>query len=842
MAIDDESAPQERGDDESEGPEESLTVPQLYHKAEEIRTFLARKKNVFYDGSLWTDHQELQNLYKQILLRDLSYALDKKVEVDLWNACFRDYIAFLQTASRDRASFQKQKAAEAQQVLNWFTHMATGFYTILLEELRPKVIADLPILRVPRGFNRSDGAQGPDGKLSKPDLHCHVYLIQYCLVHLGDLSRYRGELSSAENYYRQAIQVSPDSGQGYNQVALLLGNKGDFLSAAFYYVRALALKHPFMAAASNLSKLFAKIEEQNQREGKPLPYKEVAISAQTFVPYVLQFHSYVHSVVHLRTAAKYCDLLNSSMTSLIATESMKWNDVFKILTLSLFISHQHLEQDEIERTADEKKVGELLNEFLGGILNAFLLPVYTWREDSSLLTYFALPAIKILLDWICLNPKVLDSKAFLKRLQIWPSLCRLLNQLSTLTLERITELESLASVPLPEDYDLQCFLPLGSSLKRFNFKKVSTFTDENFKAKIPVLRAFRILKLGEQLASTDFNGRKVIACKSFEDLANSHEKSFEAIEQKVPQELIKDLDSADLESSSEEEDANVDSMADICPSLEPVAPKPLVPEVSVMKKKPTHRTNVAMEAILRQAQIKPQPLDTQQNNANGIIVNNINNGSGNAVAPISNPASRFQPLTPPRPIRSSRPDFSVPPPRMSGNMAMNMRPRAAPERPMSLNGSSMPSSGFGWGGNAGMSNFGSGPPMMRPPADLAYNLRMSHSNSFGPLGLNPNFMDHPHGPRPDSRSSLLHLIGHQNRPNLGGSSMSAQPSANSGGTYSLFSGPSWNGGAQSLFDAGSIPHSNSGGPSPLERLIQQQQQEQQQQQQLQQQRYRNSQF
>jgi hypothetical protein len=45
------------------------------------------------------------------------------------------------------------------------------------------------------------------------------YVCQHCLVHLGDLARYRSQPKQAETFYRQAIQIAPGNGQAYNQVS-----------------------------------------------------------------------------------------------------------------------------------------------------------------------------------------------------------------------------------------------------------------------------------------------------------------------------------------------------------------------------------------------------------------------------------------------------------------------------------------------------------------------------------------------------------------------------------------------------------------------------------------------
>ena len=39
-------------------------------------------------------------MLEKLVLTDLTYALEKKVEIDLWNFCFKDYINYLQAQSQ----------------------------------------------------------------------------------------------------------------------------------------------------------------------------------------------------------------------------------------------------------------------------------------------------------------------------------------------------------------------------------------------------------------------------------------------------------------------------------------------------------------------------------------------------------------------------------------------------------------------------------------------------------------------------------------------------------------------------------------------------------------------
>ena len=80
------------------------------------------------------------------------------------------------------------------------------------------------------------------------------YICTHCLIHMGDIARYKGQVKQAETFYKHSLTVSPASGHSYNQLALVEVSKGSNLSAVFFYIRALALKGPFPAASKNLSR------------------------------------------------------------------------------------------------------------------------------------------------------------------------------------------------------------------------------------------------------------------------------------------------------------------------------------------------------------------------------------------------------------------------------------------------------------------------------------------------------------------------------------------------------------------------------------------------------------
>ena len=440
-------------------------APQLYQRAQALKDYVGGKRDLLGDGEAWSSHQELQSLLQRLLLTDLDYALDKKAEVDLWNCCFKGHIAHLQDASRDRAPLRQKQGQEAQVTLAWFLETASGFYLVLLRELSEAFDLDLPFLRSGPEYGLDSSTRNCESEVVRRRPHTNncIYIVQHCLVHLGDLARYRQQARQAEAYYRQAARVAPGSGQPYNQLALLEANRGERLGAVYFYVRSLALRYPFPAAAANLNKMLSRLSEERGQEETEIRLT----SEKAFVTCALRFLSLLHCARHLRTAARLCQKLNESLTSLVASESLPTWTLVRMVAVVLFLLHRDGGDGAGAFGRDEQEVFGLGCEFVAGLLNALVLPVYTLKQGEHLLDYTGLPVAKLLLDWLALNPKALDEPGFLRRLQIWPGLCRVFNELASLSSGHEDLLESHKELPLPEDYDLQAYLPLLPRLKGY---------------------------------------------------------------------------------------------------------------------------------------------------------------------------------------------------------------------------------------------------------------------------------------------------------------------------------------------------------------------------------------
>nr|CAH0107743.1 unnamed protein product [Daphnia galeata] len=101
------------------------TAEELWREAGDIRSTVPDVIDVTNDS-----HSSflyvLRNLYKDIILTNLDYALDKKVEQDLWNVCFKVPISGLQP---------KQGKKNCNPILKLFLEGAAGFYMFLLQEI-----------------------------------------------------------------------------------------------------------------------------------------------------------------------------------------------------------------------------------------------------------------------------------------------------------------------------------------------------------------------------------------------------------------------------------------------------------------------------------------------------------------------------------------------------------------------------------------------------------------------------------------------------------------------------------------------------------------------------------
>ncbi|XP_039287814.1 protein SMG7 [Nilaparvata lugens] len=540
---------------------------QALKKAERLKEKVANSKDPLNDKEAWICQQQLQRIYQQVLIIDLEYALDKKVEQDLWNHGFKKHIGTLQALAKDKKSRKNSLFGN---------------------------------------FRKSRAIQF----VNKPHKNSCYYICQHCLVHLGDIARYRNQCRQAEAFYRSVLYCSIMSHfckfciNGIPSQLELIALSNSSLPPPIPALRPVAVEIQSPQHVHHLSLL---VHPGLNVEGR------TKLTSSEYVMLFLKLHAMLHLSSELDSCAGYVQLLTETLTAHIATQSFSSCKLVQMLTINIFAYHHSIRDadNDLQLTANEKRIRSLVTHLIAGSLNAFLLPVYTLKHESSMLDYFALPAIKLTMEWIRLEPEALAEMGFTKRLQIWPGLCRLLNGLQT-SIQHFSK-NSYSDVPLPEDRDLQGFKLLEKSFNGLNFG--SKETDAKILMK---LRSSRLVELGKWIAQLD--QPKLITAKVSEDstIFEAMGGSGRGCQASPSTELLRVLEELSLTKGDDSPRSSCDTPSSSTPELNNPAAQLLAAfqtvqekRAGILKPQPSSeesgtrgrtRQNVALQAILKRTQ------------------------------------------------------------------------------------------------------------------------------------------------------------------------------------------------------------------------------------------------
>ncbi|OAQ29116.1 hypothetical protein K457DRAFT_526163 [Linnemannia elongata AG-77] len=254
--------------------------------------------------SVTSARDRLREDYERLILTDIVLAHSKEIESALWKHVFyvvidgyRRKLAMLSRGgggrgneggrggNRDngrsrphgtRGNKPAVPSVEYRKVstkFRAFIQEATGFYHRLIQNLAS--CYDLnesghSMHAVPIGDKRplSDIT---DAARDSATSSCHK-----CYVYLGDLSRYRQTFndsfkknwSAARDYYNEARNMLPSSGNPYNQLAVVATFTPNNFLALYFYYRSLAVSLPFMTARNNIKVLIQKIASDPEKGKK----------------------------------------------------------------------------------------------------------------------------------------------------------------------------------------------------------------------------------------------------------------------------------------------------------------------------------------------------------------------------------------------------------------------------------------------------------------------------------------------------------------------------------------------------------------------------------------------
>ncbi|XP_076403742.1 nonsense-mediated mRNA decay factor SMG7 isoform X7 [Peromyscus maniculatus bairdii] len=476
----------------------SLQSAQYLRQAEVLKAEMTDSK--LGPAEVWTSRQALQDLYQKMLVTDLEYALDKKVEQDLWNHAFKNQITTLQGQAKNRANPNR---SEVQANLSLFLEAASGFYTQLLQELCTVFNVDLPCRVKSSQLGIISNKQTHTSAIVKPQSSSCSYICQHCLVHLGDIARYRNQTSQAESYYRHAAQLVPSNGQPYNQLAILASSKGDHLTTIFYYCRSIAVKFPFPAASTNLQKALSKaLESRDELKTK--------WGVSDFIKAFIKFHGHVYLSKSLEKLSPLREKLEEQFKKLLFQKAFNSQQLVHVTVINLFQLH-HLrdfgnETEQPSYSQDEQlcwtQLLALFMSFLGILCKCPL-------QNDSQESYHAypLPAVKVSMDWLRLRPRIFEEAVVDERQYIWPWLISLLNSFHP----HEDDLSSTNATPLPEEFELQGFLALRPSFKNLDFSKGHQGITGDKEGQQRRIRQQRLISIGKWIAD---NQPRLIRCEN----------------------------------------------------------------------------------------------------------------------------------------------------------------------------------------------------------------------------------------------------------------------------------------------------------------------------------------
>jgi len=231
----------------------------------------------------------LRDIYKTLLVKDLELSLDQKIEQELWNNCYKNPINQLQEKQKSKIT----KAEIRQEALHHLTELlesAYGFYLRLLDEICEVYELELPNRATERQLKMMPNILPKSlGELSLPRQASSRYIAQHCLVHLGDIARYRHKHNMADSYYRKAAFLVPSNGQPYNQLAILSAGSSDMLQTVFFYFRAMHVKCPFPGSKVNLERALEKVLKS--AKSKTAQKQISKISVLELIRLFLKFHA-----------------------------------------------------------------------------------------------------------------------------------------------------------------------------------------------------------------------------------------------------------------------------------------------------------------------------------------------------------------------------------------------------------------------------------------------------------------------------------------------------------------------------------------------------------------------
>ena len=184
----------------------------------------------------------------------------------------------------------------------------------------------------------------------------------------------------AVKYYYRALRALPESGQPYNQLAVVASYQDSHLDAIYYYSRALLAVSPFGTAATNLKlvldKVIALMKSKIEADGNAdTSFKSISLKGC-----LLRF-LYIHALLFMSALEAVPDqivIFLNELDTCIGNNHMTEALMLKLLTICLFSIH-YKRPNETPSISVRSPAESLALTFLFSMMNRYCIMVYEYR-------------------------------------------------------------------------------------------------------------------------------------------------------------------------------------------------------------------------------------------------------------------------------------------------------------------------------------------------------------------------------------------------------------------------------------------------------------------------------
>ncbi|KRZ71364.1 Protein SMG7, partial [Trichinella papuae] len=421
------------------------------------------------NGSInWKIRSELQAVLEQKILENPSVAVEECLELFYWNRCYKNCIDMYEKQKRKDESSSEcfSKSDKNFQDLQLFMYNGVLF----LEDFMNRILNTSGLSIDWLDWHVADAFDYASEKSFSSDVPVDVwhYLIQFCLIHIGDFHRKMSDYDLAERCYIQATKLCYKRGHAFNQLGILEMTSGHNIQALYFYTRAYCCEVSFTGAGANLEhfyKLFI----------KPWLKLPNATGEQLFCN--------LQALLYLGDQVSRAETTMMSFLAKLKREISTGELNARHLVYMLVITFGSFWKIDKTCIVDVKSIDQLQDQlsFLKKLIIQFLQSflVILLSCDEAQFSVVA-DAVYILVSWIQYqSPDFLLVNNFHRDQRHLSSLAKFLNSLQRNKQFHVDMLSNAADdQPLPVDVSLLGFLPLAGTFSRFaSTEEAENYTD-----------------------------------------------------------------------------------------------------------------------------------------------------------------------------------------------------------------------------------------------------------------------------------------------------------------------------------------------------------------------------